>query len=63
MTKQVRAGNVCIGGGADVSVQSMTNTDTRDAEATVAQILKLEEAGCQIIRSAVFDEKAAAAVK
>ena len=62
-TKVIQIGDRKIGGGNPIAIQSMTNTDTRDAEATVAQILKLEEAGCQIIRSAVFDEKAAAAVK
>ena len=62
-TRPLQVGSLIMGGGNPIWIQSMTNTDTRDAEATVAQILKLEEAGCQIIRSAVFDEKAAAAVK
>ncbi|MBR4435484.1 MAG: flavodoxin-dependent (E)-4-hydroxy-3-methylbut-2-enyl-diphosphate synthase [Clostridia bacterium] len=56
-TKQVNVGGVIVGGGAPVSIQSMTNTDTRDAESTVRQILELEEAGCEIVRSSVFDER------
>ena len=55
MTKQVLVGGVPVGGGAPVSVQSMTNTDTRDVEATVAQIERLTEAGCNIVRSSVYD--------
>jgi (E)-4-hydroxy-3-methylbut-2-enyl-diphosphate synthase len=55
----VRVGDVGIGGGAPVSVQSMTNTDTRDVQATIGQIRRLEEAGCQIVRIAVPDEAAA----
>ena len=55
-TRPLQVGSLVMGGGNPIWIQSMTNTDTRDAEATVAQILKLEEAGCQIIRSAVFDE-------
>ncbi len=62
MTKQVSAGTVRIGGGAPVSIQSMCNTDTRDVSATVAQILALEAAGCEIVRVAVFDQKAADAI-
>ena len=49
-TKKVWIGDVCIGGGSPVTIQSMTNTRTEDVEATVAQILELERAGCQIIR-------------
>ena len=56
------AGKVVIGGGSPVVVQSMTTTDTRDVEATVAQIKRLEEFGCEIVRVAVLDEKAALAV-
>ena len=52
-TKPVYLGELKIGGGADVAVQSMTKTDTRDVDATVRQILELEEAGCDVIRSAV----------
>ena len=44
-----------MGGGAPISIQSMTNTDTRNAEATVKQILELENAGCEIVRSSVYD--------
>ena len=62
MTKQLFVGNVAVGGGAPVSIQSMCNTKTDDVEATVAQILRLEEAGCQIIRVAIPDEAAALAV-
>ncbi|MBQ4505693.1 MAG: flavodoxin-dependent (E)-4-hydroxy-3-methylbut-2-enyl-diphosphate synthase [Firmicutes bacterium] len=58
-TRQVNCGGVLIGGGAPVSIQSMTNTDTRDPKATLAQIDRLAEAGCQIIRLAVPDMKAA----
>lgn len=63
MTKSVLAGGVRIGGGAPVSVQSMCNTDTRDVEATVSQIHRLEDAGCEIIRVAVFDQRAAEAIR
>jgi len=62
MTKQLFVGNVPVGGGAPVSIQSMCNTKTHDVEATVEQILRLEEAGCEIIRIAIPDEAAALAV-
>ncbi|MFA5097863.1 MAG: flavodoxin-dependent (E)-4-hydroxy-3-methylbut-2-enyl-diphosphate synthase [Candidatus Margulisiibacteriota bacterium] len=62
-TKEVKAGHLTIGGNAPVSVQSMTKTRTADIKATVSQILKLEEAGCQLIRAAVKDEKDAEALK
>lgn len=62
MTRQISVGGVLIGGGAPVTIQSMTNTRTDDVEATVGQILKLEAAGCQIIRCAVPDMAAARAV-
>ena len=62
-TKEVKAGHLIIGGKAPVSVQSMTKTRTADIKATVSQILKLEEAGCQLIRTAVKDEKDAEALK
>ena len=62
VTKPVYVGGVKVGGGADVTVQSMTKTDTRDVEATVRQIHELEEAGCEIIRSAVPDMEAAKAM-
>jgi len=60
--RRVRVGRVDVGGGAPVSVQSMTKTDTRDVAATVAQARSLERAGCEIIRLAVPDEEAAAAL-
>lgn len=59
MTKQVRCGRVLIGGGAPVSIQSMTNVDTRDSEKLLAQIKALEAAGCDIVRVAIPDETAA----
>ena len=62
VTKPVTIGGVKIGGGADVTVQSMTKTDTRDVAATVRQIHELEEGGCEIIRSAVPDMEAAKAM-
>jgi (E)-4-hydroxy-3-methylbut-2-enyl-diphosphate synthase len=60
---KIMIGSVAVGGGAPVSVQSMTKTDTRDAKATIAQIKELEECGCDIIRSAVPDMEAAKALK
>jgi len=60
-TKQVKVGNVLIGGGAPIVVQSMTKTDTRDTRATLLQIRRLEKAGCEIARLAVPDEQAAEA--
>ena len=57
-TKQIYIGGVPIGAGAPVVVQSMTNTDTRDWQATVGQIRRLEEAGCEIVRVAILDEEA-----
>lgn len=62
MKRKVTVGGVEIGGNAPISVQSMTNTDTRDVEATVSQIARLTEAGCQIIRCAVPDMEAAKAI-
>ena len=62
MTRQILVGGVPVGGGAPVTIQSMTNTRTDDAAATADQILRLEEAGCQIIRVAVPDLAAAKAV-
>jgi (E)-4-hydroxy-3-methylbut-2-enyl-diphosphate synthase len=62
-TRQIFIGQTAVGGGAPITVQSMTNTDTRDAEATVRQIKGLEEAGCEIIRVAVPDMAAAAALR
>ena len=63
MTRQVIAGGVKIGGGAPVTVQSMTNTDTRDLAATGAQISRLAAAGADIVRIAVPDEESAANVR
>ena len=62
MTKQILVGGVPVGGGAPVTIQAMTNTRTDDVAATVAQIKKLEAAGCEIIRCAVPDMEAARAV-
>ena len=62
-TKEIKVGNLKIGGGNPITVQSMTKTDTSDIDATVAQIHDLEEAGCQIVRCAVPDKEAAAALK
>ena len=59
LTRQIHIGPVAIGGGAPVSVQSMTNTKTTDTAATVAQIQALTEAGCDIVRLAVPDMEAA----
>ena len=61
-TKQIRVGSVAVGGGARVSVQSMCCTKTWDVEATVSQILALEEAGCDIVRLAIPDMRAAEAI-
>ena len=58
-TRQIHIGKVAIGGGAPISVQSMTNTKTTDTEATVAQIRALQAAGCDIVRLAVPDMEAA----
>ncbi len=62
MSRQMNIGGVIIGGGADITIQSMCNTATEDVAATVAQILRLEQAGCQIIRVAVPTMEAAAAI-
>ena len=62
-TRQIRVGKVPVGGNAPISVQSMTKTDTRDVQATVDQIWALEAAGCEIVRVAVPDDEAAAAVR
>ena len=62
MTKQINVGGVPIGGGAPVTIQSMTNTPTQDVAATVDQIKKLAAAGCEIVRVAVPDMEAARAV-
>ena len=62
-TRRINIGKVPIGDGAPISVQSMTKTDTRDVGATIAQIRRLAEAGCDIIRCAVPDDKAAGALR
>ena len=62
-TRKVLVGPVAIGGGAPVSVQTMTNTDTRDVEATLAQIRAMAEAGADIVRVSVYDEACARAVR
>ena len=61
-TRAIQVGSVTVGGGARVSVQSMCNTRTWDVEATVGQILALEEAGCEIVRLAIPDLRAAQAI-
>ena len=63
MTKQVQVGGVAIGGDARVTIQSMTNTDTRDVPATLQQIRALADAGCDIVRVSVYDEACARAVR
>ena len=62
-TREVRIGNVVIGGEHPIAIQSMTNTKTEDVEATVAQILRLEAAGCEIVRFTVPTQEAADALK
>ena len=59
----VKVGSVYVGGKHPISIQSMTNTDTRDAKATIAQIRELEEVGCEIIRIAIPDKNAANNIK
>lgn len=59
MTKQVNCGGILIGGGAPISIQSMTNVDTRDMDALLRQIIELSEAGCDIVRCAIPDLQAA----
>ena len=61
-TRQIAVGNVLIGGGAPVSIQSMTNTKTKDIRGTIAQVKSLETAGCDIIRMAINDEEDAKAL-
>lgn len=62
-TRPVNVGGVIIGGNNEVAIQSMCTTKTADVEATVAEILRLEEAGCQLVRVTVNNEEAAAAIK
>jgi len=61
-TKNIKVGNISIGGNNEVSIQSMTNTKTKNVEDTVKQILELEQAGCQIIRVACLDIEDADAI-
>ena len=63
MTKEVKVRGVSIGGGAPVTIQSMTNTKTSDAKATIAQIRALEEAGVEIVRVSVNDQAAASTIR
>lgn len=62
-TKKIKVGNLHIGGSENVIIQSMTNTKTSDVNATIAQILALEEAGCELVRVTVNDMEAAKAIK
>lgn len=62
-TRAVKVGDVTIGGNNEVVIQSMCTTKTADVEATVAEIHRLEEAGCQIVRVTVNNEEAADAIK
>ena len=62
-SKQINIGNIKIGGDAPISVQSMCNTDTRDVAKTLDQISELASAGCEIVRLAVLNKEAAAAIK
>ena len=62
ISKAIKIGDVTVGGGAPVVVQSMTKTDTRDVKATVRQIKQLEEVDCEIVRVAVPDVEAARAL-
>src|SRR4030081_3617153 len=59
----VRVGDVVVGGAAPIAVQTMTKTDTRDVKATLDQIARLKDAGCEIVRPAVPDHEAAEALK
>lgn len=62
-TRKIKVGDVIIGGDSHVSIQSMTNTKTKDVQATIKQTLELEKAGCEIIRVACLDEKDAEAIR
>ena len=63
MTREVRIGQLKLGGGNPILVQSMTNTDTRDVQATLGQIRALADAGCDLVRVSVYDEACAEAVR
>jgi len=62
-TRKIKVGNVTIGGGSHVVIQSMTNTKTKDVEQTVKQVLELEKAGCEIVRVACLDEEDAKSIR
>ncbi|MBN2033240.1 MAG: flavodoxin-dependent (E)-4-hydroxy-3-methylbut-2-enyl-diphosphate synthase [Deltaproteobacteria bacterium] len=62
-TREIRVGNIAVGGDAPIAVQSMTNTDTRDVRSTVSQVEQLFDAGCEIVRLAVPDLNAAEAFR
>jgi (E)-4-hydroxy-3-methylbut-2-enyl-diphosphate synthase len=62
-TRKIHVGNVPIGGGSPIAVQSMCNTDTRDVAATLAQIEQLQDAGWEIVRVAVLNQDAALAIR
>ena len=62
-SRQIRVGNQVVGGGAPILVQSMTNTPTSDAKATIDQIRRLEEAGADIVRVSCPDEDSTAAMR
>lgn len=62
-TREVKVGNLIIGGGNKVIIQSMTNTTTSDVEKTVAQIRELEKAGCELVRMTINNLEAAEAIK
>ena len=63
LTRKIHIGNIPIGGGSPISIQSMTNTKTTDTQSTVEQIKKLQDAGCDIVRLAVPDMDAAKNLK
>ena len=63
MSRQVLIGNISVGGGAPVRIQSMTTVPVSDTEATLAQFDRLYEAGCEIVRVAVRDERDARAIR
>ena len=61
-TRSFKVGNLTLGGNNHVIIQSMCNTKTKDIDATIKQILNLEEAGCEMVRVAVFDQEDAKAI-
>ena len=63
MTKTLKIGNITIGGGSRITIQSMTTTDTVDVFSTAEQIHRLEEAGCDIVRASVYNMEAAKAFR